>query len=201
MNLVAHQLLSFNDKDLQIGNLLGDYIKGNKYLMFPDKIKIGILLHREIDSFTDSHEIVKKSASYFHSSQHKFSPIIIDVIYDYFLIKHWHLFSKIPFDIFKENCYQLFQNRYNNLPEKLQTKISYLIKYDWYNNYKTIDGVQKTLKGIGKQSKFDNNLDNIIPEFKINFNDLENDFLIFYPKLIKHCKTFLCSYSDIEISF
>ncbi|WP_313373456.1 ACP phosphodiesterase [Chishuiella sp.] len=201
MNLVAHQLLSFDNKDLQIGNLLGDIIKGNKYLTFPDKIKIGILLHREIDSFTDSHEIVKKSASYFHASQHKFSPIIIDVIYDYFLIKHWHLFSKVPFNTFKNNCYQLFQDRYENLPEKLQIKISYLIKYDWFENYKSIEGVQKTLKGVGKQSKFENNLDHIIPEFEKNYTSLENDFLLFYPKLINHCKAFLHSYSNTKISF
>lgn len=61
MNLVAHQYLSFNNPSLQLGNLLGEVVKGNKYNDYPNDIKKGILLHREIDSFTDSHEIVKKS--------------------------------------------------------------------------------------------------------------------------------------------
>ena len=196
MNLVAHQYLSFENKALQIGNLLGETVKGNQYLKYPEDIQTGILLHREIDTYTDSHEIVKKSSSYFHATQHKFAPIIIDVIYDYFLIKHWNDFSKTTFQEFKLECYQLFEDEKSNLPEKLQETIFYLLKYDWFQNYSTIYGVQKTLKGIGSRAKYSNNLHQIIPEFEKNYANLENDFLIFFPQLFAHCKNFL----SIEIN-
>ncbi len=191
MNLVAHQLLSFQNRALQIGNLLGETVKGKQYLAYSIKIQQGILLHRAIDSYTDSHPIVKQSSSYFHETQHKFAPIIIDVVYDYFLIKHWNKFSEIPFEEFKDNCYQLFRDENDTFPDKLQNTIYYLLKYDWFNNYSTIEGVQRTLEGIGSRTKFPNNLHEIIPEFEIHYTKLENDFLTFFPQLIHHCKNFL----------
>jgi acyl carrier protein phosphodiesterase len=191
MNLVAHQLLSFQNKELQIGNLLGETVKGKQYLHYSEMIQKGILLHRNIDSFTDSHEIVKHSSSYFHSTQHKFAPIVIDVIYDYFLIKNWQTFSDVSFSKFKKDCYQLFNEEYDQLPIKLQNTLYYLLKYDWFKNYSTIEGVQKTLEGIGKRAKFENNLHQIIPEFEKNYSNLENDFLNFFPQLFKQCENFL----------
>ena len=113
MNLVAHQYLSFNQPDIQVGNYLGEVVKGNKYLNYPKTISQGILLHRAIDYFTDENEIVKKSTSYFHATQHKYAPIIIDLMYDYFLIKHWNLFCSIPFEKFKQDCYTIFKNSYS----------------------------------------------------------------------------------------
>lgn len=193
MNFVAHQFLTFGNQSLQIGNLLGEIVKGNQFMNYETEIQKGILLHRSIDSFTDSHEIVKRSSSYFHNTQHKFSPIIIDVIYDYFLIKHWNDFSEIPFENFKTNCYQLFEDKYPSFPKKLQEIIFYLLKYDWFENYSTIEGVQKTLKGVGSRTKFKNNLHQIIPEFEQNYSKLENDFQHFFPQLQSHCKNFVCT--------
>ena len=158
MNLVAHQYLSFNNPSLQIGNLLGEVVKGKKYIEYPIEIQKGILLHRAIDTFTDNHPIVKRSSSYFHKSQSKYSPIIIDLIYDYFLIKNWRTFHPISYQQFKENCYELFQYNYENFPDELKHIMDYLLKYDWFENYSTIDGIQKTLNGIGKRTKFENNL-------------------------------------------
>lgn len=191
MNFVAHQYLSFGNQSLQIGNLLGETVKGKQYLDFPEDIQKGILLHRSIDTFTDSHETVKKSSSYFHETQHKFAPIIIDVIYDYFLIKYWNNYSETPFEKFKTDCYQLFKDEYNSLPKKLQETIFYLLKYDWFENYSTIEGVQKTLKGIGSRAKFENNLHQIIPEFEKNYANLETDFLSFFPQIQTHCMNFV----------
>ncbi|WP_312556555.1 acyl carrier protein phosphodiesterase [Empedobacter brevis] len=191
MNFVAHQYLSFGNHSLQIGNLLGEIVKGKQYLSYDDEIQKGILLHRTIDTFTDSHDIVKQSSSYFHDTQHKFAPIIIDVIYDYFLIKYWNDFSETSFEQFKSACYQLFNINYDSFPKKLQETIFYLLKYDWFENYSTIEGVQKTLKGIGSRTKFQNNLHEIIPVFEKNYSHLENDFLNFFPQLQSHCKSFV----------
>ncbi|WP_413531749.1 ACP phosphodiesterase [Empedobacter brevis] len=197
MNFVAHQYLSFGNPQLQIGNLLGEIVKGKQYLDYPTMIQKGILLHRSIDTFTDSNIIVKQSSSYFHETQHKFAPIIIDVIYDYFLIKHWTNFSGIPFEEFKTNSYQFFKNEYDSFPKKLQETIFYLLKYDWFNNYSTLEGIQKTLKGIGSRTKFENNLHEALPEIEKNYHYLENDFLSFFPQIQKHCQNFI--YTDFQV--
>jgi len=193
MNLVAHQYLSFNNPALQIGNLLGENVKGNKYLIYPEEIQKGILLHRAIDSFTDSHDVVKRSTSYFHASQHKYAPIIIDIVYDYFLIKHWKTFHPTSFYIFKDNCYTLFANNYENFPSKLQYTLDYLLSQDWFENYSTLQGVQKTLNGISQRASFPNELKNSLEEIKKNETDLEKDFLEFFPELVDFVKEFINS--------
>ena len=190
MNLVAHQYLSFNNPSIQIGNLLGEVVKGNKYLEYPEEIKKGILLHRAIDNFTDNHPIVKKSTSYFHSTQNKYSPIIIDLIYDYFLIKNWRKYHPISYQQFKENCYELFHYNYNNYPDKLKILVDHLLKYDWFENYSTIDGIQKTLNGISKRTSFENNLTSAKKTILLNLENLENDFSLFFPELIEYCKKY-----------
>ena len=60
MNFLGHIYLSGHDKELAIGNLVADQIKGNKISELPDKIKSGIVLHRLIDEFTDNHNSYKK---------------------------------------------------------------------------------------------------------------------------------------------
>lgn len=196
MNLVAHQYLSFNNPSLQIGNLLGEVVKGNKYLYYPQDIQNGILLHRAIDTFTDNHPIVKRSSSYFHSTQNKYSPIIIDLIYDYFLIKNWRKFHPISYQQFKENCYELFHYNYDNFPEALKHIMDYLLKHDWFENYSTIDGIQKTLDGIGKRTKFENNLNAASKTIINHLEELENDFLEFFPELVEYCKNIIKEYQN-----
>lgn len=191
MNLVAHQYLSFNNPSLQIGNLLGEVVKGNKYNEYPNEIKKGILLHRAIDNYTDSHPIVKKSTSYFHSTQHKYAPILVDLIYDYFLIKNWRKNHPTSFQIFKLSCYDLFITNYDNFPHRLQHMLDYLLRHDWFENYSTLNGIQTTLNGISKRTNFDNNLTNALATMQLFEKDIEEDFLIFFPELVDFCKDFI----------
>lgn len=191
MNLVAHQYLSFNNPSLQIGNLLGEVVKGNKYNEYPYEIKKGIILHRAIDDFTDSHPIVKQSTSYFHSTQHKYAPILVDLMYDYYLIKHWRDYHPTSFQIFKLSCYDLFISNYDNFPHSLQQMLDYLLKYDWFDNYTSLAGIQNTLVGISKRAKFDNNLSNALSTMLLFEKDIEKEFLVFFPELVDFCKDFI----------
>ena len=60
MNFLGHFYLSQHDPELLVGNFIADYVKGKRYLDYPPKISEGIMMHRQIDHFTDTHEMVKK---------------------------------------------------------------------------------------------------------------------------------------------
>ena len=61
MNFLAHAVLSFERPEIMVGNFIADFVKGNAYLEYPQSVRNGIMLHREIDKFTDQHPQVKKS--------------------------------------------------------------------------------------------------------------------------------------------
>ncbi|MXV38032.1 DUF479 domain-containing protein [Flavobacteriaceae bacterium Ap0902] len=191
MNLVAHQLLSFNNPEWQIGNHLGEVIKAKKYLHFPEPIQKGILLHRLIDSYTDAHEVVKKSSTLLHKDYGKYSPVIVDIFYDFILIKNWDKFNEVPFDIFKANCYKLFMQYMDLYPPKLKMMTKALIKNDWFAAYSNYDGIEKTLRGLSVRTTFQNNMYMAVKDLYIKESEFEANFMNFFPDLTHECKTFL----------
>jgi len=85
MNLLAHLYLSKDINDLMIGNFIGDFVKGNQYLNYSAEIQNGILLHREIDSFSDMHEAHKATRDRFRKGFGLHSGVVVDIVYDHYL--------------------------------------------------------------------------------------------------------------------
>ncbi len=193
MNFVAHQLLSFNHPEIQIGNLYGEVVRGKDFENFEGDRQKGILLHRAIDTFTDEHDIVKKSTQKFHERYGKYSPVIVDVLYDYILISNWKKFSDEPYQEFVTNCYDLFRKHFDEFPSDLQFMVKHLLKHDWFGNYASIEGIQQTLKGISQRSKFKNNISTAVEELELYRDELESEFHEFFPELRLHCQSFINS--------
>ncbi len=81
MNFIAHLFLSDNNEALMVGNYIGDAIKGNTYIDYPENIRNGILLHRQIDKFTDDHRISKEIKKLFTQKYHKYAGVVVDLVY------------------------------------------------------------------------------------------------------------------------
>lgn len=194
MNFLAHQFLSFHNRELQIGNLYGELVRAKDYIGYKDGIQKGILLHRSIDSFTDSNKTVKNSTALFHKKYGKFAPVIVDVLYDYLLIKNWKKYTDEPFEVFVENCYKLFEQEFNAFSDGLKYIVKHLLEYDWFHKYSNYDGIQETLEGISQRSKFKNNIGEAVKELMLYETQLDTDFNQFFPYLIKHCKDFIKNY-------
>ena len=58
MNYLAHVFLSGPNRKVQLGNFVGDAVKGSSYKNYPPDIAKGIQLHRAIDDYTDRHPAV-----------------------------------------------------------------------------------------------------------------------------------------------
>ncbi|MDD3771207.1 MAG: acyl carrier protein phosphodiesterase [Weeksellaceae bacterium] len=198
MNFLAHQYLSFQNSDIQLGNLYGEIVRAKDYINYPNGIQTGILLHRSIDHFTDEHAAVKNCTKFFHENHGKYAPVIVDVVFDYFLIKNWTLYSSIEFEKFVEDCYRLFQLNLNNFPPSLRYIVKHLLKYDWFHNYQSLKGIQQTLKGISQRSKFENNIEDAIIEIQEFHDPLESNFRQFFPEIIIHSQKFI---KDASLNF
>ena len=187
MNYLAHLFLAKNSPESRIGNLLGDFLKGNLEgykTVYSREIIEGVKTHRLVDSFSDRHPIYLQSKRRICSTNRRFAGIIVDVCYDHFLANHWEKFSQQSLERFIADVYQILAENQNILPVKLQAAVPLMIEEDWLSCYQNIEGISLTLTRIGRRFKRGNYLVNAGEELVNNYAELESDFLIFFPKLI-----------------
>jgi acyl carrier protein phosphodiesterase len=184
MNFLAHLYLSKNDTNIMIGNFIADHIKGNKYEGFSKEIQQGIFLHREIDTFTDAHAIVRKSKRRLHERYRHYDGVIIDIFYDYFLAKNWSEYSVIPLDVYTDSVNKLFNEISAELPVKSQNFIKYMIEYNILFNYQFKDGIERVLKGMNSRTKGKSKMDLAIEDLRNLEAEFEQDFTLFFKDLI-----------------
>lgn len=187
MNLLAHLYLSDNNTDIMIGNFIADHIKGNKFSQFPDDIQKGIKLHREIDTFTDTHEVVRKSKRRLHQRYRHYDGVIIDIFYDHFLAKNWRNYSAIPLNVYVQSVYKLLEQNLNILPEKTQEMFPYLVKYNWLYNYQFAKGIQEVLNGMNKRTQGKSQMNLASEDLLLHYQEFEDDFTLFFEDLRTFC--------------
>jgi len=191
MNFLAHIYLSGTNDNLKFGNFIADAVKGKKYKEYPLEIQHGILLHRQIDSFTDAHPTVKVSKKRLHSRYKHYDGIIIDILYDHFLAKNWSDYSQIPLKKYVNNFYKLLTSNHELLPEKIKHFLPYMIKDNWIYNYRNIEGIGKTLQGMNRRTKNISQMHLAVEDLTLHYDEFENDFTIFFEKL--------CTFSNEKI--
>ncbi len=174
-----------------LGNFLGDFVRGKDHKNYSKDVQKGILLHRQIDTFTDQNEIVKKSKRRLHERYGHYDGIIIDIFYDHFLAKNWHNYSAIPLDIFAQSFYDLMHTNYEILPDKVKQLLVPLEKYNWLYNYQFLEGMESVLNGMNRRTKMISKMDIAIEDLQEHYEDLENDFTQFFKELINFTETTL----------
>jgi acyl carrier protein phosphodiesterase len=195
MNHLAHFFLSGNDDDLAIGNFVADFITNRELPNYTEGVKRGIFLHRAIDAFTDSHPVVKQSTKRLHPFHHKYSPVIVDVYYDFLLAKNWTQYAQIPSSVkkddlrsFVDNIYNLLTNRILELPEKLQKRLHLMIADDWLMRYTTYEGLHGAFLRIEKAASFPGNFGNAAAHLEQFLDAFDIEFNLFFPDLQRHVK-------------
>ncbi|HBS12730.1 MAG TPA: DUF479 domain-containing protein [Flavobacteriaceae bacterium] len=187
MNFLAHIYLSGENNQIKIGNFIADAIRGNNYKGYATTIQKGIFFHRKIDTFTDSHATVKISKRRLHERYRHYDGVIIDVLYDHFLAKNWASYSQLPLDEYAQEFYSLLNSNFDILPEKVQNFLPYMIKDDWLNNYRTIEGIEKVLIGLNKRTKNKSQMYLAIEDLKLHYTEFDNDFTTFFKDLQQFC--------------
>jgi len=183
MNFLAHIYLS-NDNDLiKIGNFMADGIRGKHYDHLPSDIQKGIILHRAIDTFTDSHPVFRQSTKRLHERYHHYAGVIVDVIYDHFLAKNWAKYANEPLHDFVQRFYQSLHDNKPFLTEKTIDMMPYMIQYDWLFSYQYVDGIARILFQMDQRTKNNSKMQYAIEELKEFYDDFENEFTVFFEDL------------------
>ncbi|WP_209400538.1 ACP phosphodiesterase [Pseudozobellia sp. WGM2] len=188
MNFLAHIYLSYNDDEITLGNFIADSIRGNKFKHLPLRVQKGILLHREIDTFTDSHPIPKMSSKRLHENYSHYSRVIVDIFYDHFLAKNWKLYCDTPLDTFVDNFYDLLEDHYTILPVGVQRMMPYMIADNWIFNYSKMDGIAKVLNGMNRRTNNKSKMNFAILDLERHYEAFEKEFTDFFEELMTFSK-------------
>jgi acyl carrier protein phosphodiesterase len=185
MNFLSHLFLSGNSEGLIIGNFIADSVKGSDYKNYPEEIQKGILLHRQIDTFTDTHPIVEESKIRLRKKYRKYSSVIIDVYYDHFLARNWDLYSAVSLDAYTKEIYSIIQDNQHFLPEKARHFMQYMIRYNILEAYSRLEGIQRVLEGMANRAKFESNMEHSIHDLQEHYSLFEEEFKKYFPELQK----------------
>lgn len=183
MNFLAHALLSFGQEEVLVGNFVADFVKGKELQRFSTGIQIGILLHREIDTFTDTHPLVKAAQSYLRPRFRHYSSVITDIFFDHFLAKNWSKYSEIPLEKFGNDTYQTLEKHLAELPERFGEMFFWMKSQNWLVNYRNPEGIQRTLNGLTKRATFDSKMNESTEILREKDSELGLIFFAFFADL------------------
>ena len=199
MNWLAHVFLSENHIEHQLGNLLTDPLKGKAWEGASDRIHKGIMMHKRIDTFTDTHPVVSKSKALLTPRGH-LKGVVLDILYDHFLSLHWDRFCTIPREIFLNDFRSKALLAIGNYPDKAQYVISRVVANRQLSSYEHMDGVVAAFGRIDRRlsdrALSKDNTTRYIPLIAKERDELEENFLIFFPELMKEVKA-TCYRNDV----
>lgn len=188
MNFLAHIYLSGDNKHITIGNFIADGIRGKKYKAYPKDIQTGILLHRNIDTFTDAHKTVRESTKRLHKNYGHYAGVIVDILYDHFLAKNWSNYSKVPLEKYVNLFYESLEENHEILPPKITKLMPYMITDNWLLSYATIKGITKVLEGMNRRTQNKSKMNLAVNELQEFYTEFEDEFTRFFEELIQFSK-------------
>jgi acyl carrier protein phosphodiesterase len=195
MNHLAHFLLSANDDELRLGNLLGDVVKGRveryDHPGTSERMRTGIRLHRTIDSFSDSHAVVRRSKQRIAARYGRLSGVIVDVYYDHVLAREWTTHGEGSLPAFASDVYRTLQANLSRLPSEVHPLVRAMSRRDWLAGYADIDNVAWALRGMARRARVAAGIGTAAEELARDYDAVSDDFAEFFPELRAHCVRFL----------
>jgi acyl carrier protein phosphodiesterase len=192
MNFLAHVYLSGDNPKIMLGNFIGDFVKGKQALnSFEKEIILGIALHRHIDAFTDTHEIVHESKKRLRLKYRHYANVIVDVFYDHFLAKQWNEYHTRPLQEYSASVYKTIQSFNDILPGGAKYMLPHMIAGNWLLNYGKIEGIGRALSGMSQRTTYESKMEQAVNDLREHYDLFKDEFDRFFPVLIDSCKTWL----------
>lgn len=197
MNYLAHSYLTFSDEQI-VGQFLNDYIPNKERFSLPEKILQGVILHREIDTYTDNHPIILQAKKIFSPLVRLYAGAFVDVAMDYFLSHDNTINSPIGWKNHSSRVYKILNEHSFRFPENFRIMLAKMETEDWLYNYREDWGIEFSMKNVLHKAKY---LDKSLPVFELfseNKNILLQHYQDFFPDLQLHISTINSRFKTVE---
>lgn len=182
MNYLFHLYLSGDDPEILTGNFMGDFVKGRLEGRYSERVRLGLMLHRGIDSFSHHDETFRRSRQRLSAEYGLYRGVLIDLFYDHFLVKEWDHWSGEPFSEYLGRVRRLVELHNLTLPVRLQQLVP-IIFSELLPSYGEVEGIASALERMSSRIRRPNPLTGGAAELRRNYERLREDFREFMPKI------------------
>jgi acyl carrier protein phosphodiesterase len=186
MNWLAHLFLAEAEPAFQLGSILPDLVDNATLATLPTVFLRGIRHHQQVDVFTDTHPIPRRTARRISPPYRRFGAIIADVFYDHFLANRWDDYSNGQLRNFIDEVYSAFENFRHCLPDLLNARLAQIRSEDWLYSYRETSGIRRALDRVGLRLRHPLPLGDSVADLEIHYRDFQLDFTEFFPSLLIH---------------
>lgn len=169
--------------------MIADFTRGrleNLARFYTPGIVRGIALHRSIDQYTDFHSCTLASKQRFSKQRRRYAGIIIDILYDHFLSRHWACYTTVERKEFIAESYRLMSENHARMPQRMQHICTLMAEQDWLGGYFHLEQVGFAYDRLAIRLRQPNNLAGSIKEVRQLYPLLERDFKVFFPQITDH---------------
>lgn len=189
MNYLAHLALSYPSAGLVVGNFIGDHVRNKDLVHFTKEVRLGIDMHRRIDSFTDKHKASTAIREKLFTDYRHISRILVDIYYDHFLAVYFEQFHHQSLGTFNDKIAALLQQHVNIMPASAQGYLRGMQAQNWLLEYSSVAGIGVILNKMANRSGL-HLLQPGARSLEHHYDFFKMQFLKFYPELMGYCDSF-----------
>ena len=148
--------------------------------MLDKGIVTGVLRHKSIDAFTDSHPAVEQMVSLLRPFQGKYTPVVADVLMDFILSKNWSAYQTQSIEAFCGRTYDIVERHLEQLPSRLHPRIERMLSHQWLESCKSRERMTQTFLMLSKRAAFENNIPDAMKAYDQHEEEMDRLFVAFF---------------------
>jgi acyl carrier protein phosphodiesterase len=199
MNFLAHFTLSFHHPDILFGQFIADAVKGRHLEGHEGYVKLGIEMHRIIDSTTDTSDACQDLRKALRPHLGLFSPVAIDMFLDHILARDFKNIAGEDLTQFADWVYAELGKRKSEIPPRMMPALEHMTKHNWLVNYASHEGLSRSIKGLSGRVSGGEALLPAIQLLPNLLNQVELTFEAHFPRLRTICMDKFNTFASAEI--
>lgn len=188
MNYLAHLFLAGDTPESLIGNLAGDFVKGPLRGELPPAIQQGIVEHRAIDAFTDTHAEVNAFRKVLVPEFGHYARVISDVFFDHFLAAGFGDYSTETLEVFVARICAMIDSYSGVLPGRLEAVYPRMRDEQWLLSYREPAGIHQALYYLSFRLSRRPQLEKATRYLHESHEELRFHFRRFFPEVKEYAK-------------
>lgn len=184
MNFLAHLFLADHSPDSLLGNLAGDFVKGALGDEFRPALRDGIVEHRRVDEFTDTHPASGAFRRIIAAEHGHYAGVISDVFLDHFLACDWDEYSEERFGDFLRRVFTTLDPMVDEMPGHLPFVYQRMRDGRWLQSYREPEGIETALRNLSRRFSREPHLERAVHLLDDRRDELQQHFSAFFPQAI-----------------